>query len=166
MCQVLTRRCVGDAVDLAKGEQCVAWVGVAIRLRLCVRRRVTYLGTIASASCKNSVSGGSHERRESSKPMAIAGYRFRSTPGRPDLKALEIVTPDDGTFPFVGTKGVLLRLSACEDGRDNERRQRRTLISACLMGPLLLDRRRLRGRQPDDIAGDDIVALLVDVHCH
>jgi hypothetical protein len=46
------------------------------------------------------------------KPMAIVGYRFRSSPGRPDLKALEIVTPDDGTFPFVGTKAVLLRLSA------------------------------------------------------
>jgi hypothetical protein len=46
------------------------------------------------------------------KPMAIAGYRFRSSPGRPDLKVLEIVTPDDGTFPFVGTKGVLLRFSA------------------------------------------------------
>jgi hypothetical protein len=43
-------------------------------------------------------------------PMAIAGYRFLNTPDRPDLKVLEIVTLD-GEFPFVGTKGVLLRLA-------------------------------------------------------
>jgi hypothetical protein len=43
-------------------------------------------------------------------PKAIAGYRFRGIPDRPDLKVLEIVTRD-GEFAFVGTKGVLLRLS-------------------------------------------------------
>ena len=44
------------------------------------------------------------------KPKAIAGYRFRGIPDRPDLKVIEIVTLD-GDFLFVGTKGVLLRLS-------------------------------------------------------
>jgi hypothetical protein len=43
-------------------------------------------------------------------PKAIAGYRFRSMPARPDLKVLEIVTLQ-GEFAFVGTKGILLRLS-------------------------------------------------------
>jgi hypothetical protein len=43
-------------------------------------------------------------------PLAIAGYRFRGTPDRPDLKVIEIVTRE-GDFPFVATKGVLLRLS-------------------------------------------------------
>jgi hypothetical protein len=43
-------------------------------------------------------------------PLAIAGYRFRGTPDRPDLKVIEIVTRK-GDFPFVATKGMLLRLS-------------------------------------------------------